>query len=184
MVGVSLLIVVSTINFLAFAWAVKRHFASSSVPMAMKFLSAFSVANFVLFVASAWLQPPHGLAITASLLLNLLAFVQFTSAVSYSRSARLKLIFDANQPESVFRGGPFRYIRHPFYGSYIAFWISCAISSPWLSIKAISAALCVTYIASAFREERSFRSSSVAQEYESYARDAGMFFPRLIRARR
>ena len=91
------------------------------------------------------------------------------------RTARLRLAFDPSLPRSVVKDGVYRFMRHPFYTSYVLFWIGWAIAA-W-SIWALAALIVVVaiYVWAARMEERNFARSELAEEYDTYRRQTGVF---------
>jgi protein-S-isoprenylcysteine O-methyltransferase Ste14 len=102
----------------------------------------------------------------------------FRWAARANRARPLGLAFAASVPEHVQTRGPYAFVRHPFYASYLlAFaggWVASA--SPWVA-PAFALGLW-TYWRAARREERAFLASPVADAYRTYALCTGMFLPR------
>ena len=74
--------------------------------------------------------------------------------------------------------GPYAYVRHPFYLSYIIFWIGTAMDADaWQSIPATG--LTGWYGRIAYEEERRFRTTKMRLPYAAYCRKTGMFWPQL-----
>src|SRR5581483_9734062 len=80
-------------------------------------------------------------------------------------------------PARVTQHGPYRYVRHPFYASYMLVWIAGPIAAgrPWLLSTTL--VMLAIYIAAAKSEERKFEQSALAAQYESYQARTGMFAP-------
>lgn len=178
-----LLAVIATICFLTFTWAVKWHFASPKVPTGMQILSLVSLFNFCLYLWSIVVSAPELHAIYFAITLQLISLAVFAKAISDTKHSNFRLIFDEHEPELVQQAGIYSHIRHPFYLAYILFWISCAASSSWLSVRIISAAICCTYVVGAVIEERRFQASPASSSYRAYRSKTGMFFPRILRGR-
>jgi protein-S-isoprenylcysteine O-methyltransferase Ste14 len=91
---------------------------------------------------------------------------------------RFYIAWSAEVPEAVCESGPYRYVRHPLYASYIvAFGAQlAALPSPWsLAIFAFNAGL---FLHAAVSDEHSLASSDLSAEYARYKRRTGMMFPR------
>lgn len=128
-----------------------------------------------------WALPQPLWAQGFGLLLQLVSFALFWAAIRASRQRQLRLAFDPGNPRSFVDIGPYRYVRHPFYVSYIILWSGWAIStfSPW---ALLSLAIMVgIYIYAARDEERKFSLTEMAGDYAAYRRRVGFFFPRLGR---
>jgi len=73
-----------------------------------------------------------------------------------------------DNPDSLVTDGPYFYIRHPFYASYIVFWIG------WASRPGRSGRWCLSPASSrstrspALDEERKFSRTALADAYEAY----------------
>lgn len=165
--------------FAAMTWAVTFHFRSAHKPMPFLLLSLASVANVAVFGHFVWRRPPETWLLAIALVLILAAAVLFWAALSASRAASLKLLFDKAEPGGLLEAGPYRYIRHPFYASYILYWAGCAFATlHWFNI--LYALVLVPLLAwGAKAEEDSFAQSSQAGAYEDYRRRAGLFWPLL-----
>lgn len=87
-------------------------------------------------------------------------------------------------PPAVCTVGPYRYIRHPVYTSYLLAFLAIVVAFPGLQSAGVFAANLVFFVLAAAYEERTIARSPLAQEYASYRRGAGMFLPRLGRASR
>jgi protein-S-isoprenylcysteine O-methyltransferase Ste14 len=91
--------------------------------------------------------------------------------------------YSDDTPDFLWTKGPFAYIRNPFYTSYLLTFAGTAILFPGI----LTGVLFVVMIAFFFRlvqhEERKFRRSAMASEYEDYMRRTGRFMPRTKRIR-
>src|SRR6476620_6047356 len=58
-----------------------------------------------------------------------LAAVLFRAALCATRNKSLSVAFSRTTAPALVQSGPYRYIRHPLYTSYVIFWISCAFAS-------------------------------------------------------
>lgn len=165
--------------FAAMTWAVSFHFRSARKPLPFVLLSLASVANIAVFAHVVWRRPQDPWLLASALALFVFAGALFWAAASASRSASLKLLFDKSEPGGLLEAGPYRYIRHPFYASYILFWSGCALATlHWFNIA--YAVLLIPLLAWGARtEEQSFAQSQLATAYEQYRQRAGLFWPLL-----
>jgi protein-S-isoprenylcysteine O-methyltransferase Ste14 len=163
--------------FFAFSWAVRGHFRSTgTMPTGMKLIGTLSLLGFLSFLwhlrngAAAW---PVVVALFGT------SLGVFAWAVRTTRRSPPTLAFDNDLPHILLRHGPYRYVRHPFYLSYLLFWIGTAMSAPaslaWLAPLIMG----TLYRHAALREEQKFARSDLAPDYASYRKQAGMFLPRL-----
>jgi protein-S-isoprenylcysteine O-methyltransferase Ste14 len=110
-----------------------------------------------------------------------ISFLLFWSTLRANRPKPLSVAFSQDQPEHLMREGPYRYIRHPFYASYLIAWLAGAVAcqQPWL--LATFVIMTIIYTLAARVEESKFAASPLAGEYASYRRGTGMFLPSLFR---
>jgi protein-S-isoprenylcysteine O-methyltransferase Ste14 len=84
-------------------------------------------------------------------------------------------------PEMVCEQGPYRYVRHPFYMSYMIAFLGMVSAFP----GSVTETLCLLNIGLlvyiAFDDERVLARSRLAADYAAYKIRAGMFLPRLRR---
>lgn len=95
---------------------------------------------------------------------------------------RFGLAWGDHVPESLCEDGPYRYIRHPIYLSYVLAFLAVLVALPhWITTLTflINLALFVTWARS---DEQVIAGSALAQPYEAYRARTGMFLPRLSRA--
>lgn len=170
----------ATCCFLSFCWAMLRHFRSvGPMPHGMRLVGALSILIMGVF---AWQVSamPLSAAWPAALALMIGSLALFGWTVRTTRNADFALAFAGVQPRGILVTGPFRYVRHPFYTSYIIFWLAICIATTsslcWLG----SIVLLVCYVVAARQEERNISLGRFAAEYGHYASRTGMFLPRLI----
>jgi len=167
--------------FGAFCWGVASHFRRTDrIPAGTKLISLLSLAGFAAFVLDLVLRKPDAIWQCAVALFGL-SFGLFAWTVIATRRTPPTLAFDDDQPAFLLNYGPYRYVRHPFYLSYILFWTGTAIAFaatlPWL----VPATMLAVYLQAATSEEQKFAQSEFAAAYERYRDRAGMFLPRLRR---
>jgi protein-S-isoprenylcysteine O-methyltransferase Ste14 len=98
---------------------------------------------------------------------------------SHSISGRFfSFIFSTDVPAFVHTAGPYRYVRNPFYASYLLALIAVAVTRPSLWTAGIAAAMFFYFDMAARFEERKFETSPVRDEYLAYKARTGRFLPR------
>ena len=109
----------------------------------------------------------------------LLSLTLFWATIQVTKKRPLTVIFSTDEPAFLFEHGPYRYIRHPYYTSYLLTYLASAMlsSSPLPSICCCTA-FCL-YLYGARGEEKKFLSSGLATQYQLYQKRTGRFFPRL-----
>lgn len=161
------------------AWGIYGHFAiKDKVEPAMKLTSALSLVGLLWFLFERW---RHG-ALTASpapardgVSLAILAgfMMLFWWTVSVTRARRLTLAFSKDQPEFIYTTGPYRWVAHPFYLSYLLFWVAVAIAADTWSFWLIPATMFVIYWRAIKIEEAKFAASPVSSAYAAYRAHTG-----------
>lgn len=162
-----------------YSWSLTAHFKSTKMPLGTMVISAVVVATAAIYVTLLWIETQPLLATLVGLLLEGFAIWLFWAAISASRAARLKMAFDLQNPHGLVTTGPYRYLRHPFYTSYLIFWIGWAIATWSLWAVLPLAVITVIYVLAALGEERKFSRTEMAAEYASYRQKTGFFWPKL-----
>ncbi|MCL3883947.1 isoprenylcysteine carboxylmethyltransferase family protein [Marivita sp. GX14005] len=165
--------------FLVISAATRQHFESETYPPGMYVISLLSLAGLFGFLVPAFggdLVYPG-----AALGLILCAFALFGWAVRHSRSKRLSLAFDGQtRIDAIITSGPWTYVRHPFYLSYILFWLACAAGSVDPVVITAFVTLTFIYCYSALQEERALQAGRHGSQYLEYRKKTGFLLPRLI----
>lgn len=123
--------------------------------------------------------PPANAMASAALMLCSLAL--YTWARRTVKERQFHIAWSGDVPDAVCEQGPYRYIRHPAYASYmVAFAAVLAALPKWpaLAIFLFNVAL---FVHAAHDDERSLAASELAADYARYKRRTGMFLPRLGR---
>lgn len=90
---------------------------------------------------------------------------------------KFDVIFSQKAPEVLVTKGPYRYIRHPFYTSYMTAYLGLIILNYNLVVSFLAGILIADYILAAKNEEKKFLNSSFSDEYKTYKAKTKMFFP-------
>jgi protein-S-isoprenylcysteine O-methyltransferase Ste14 len=91
------------------------------------------------------------------------------------------LAWTGEVPDGLCEDGPYAYVRHPLYTSYILAFLAALVAVPTLPILLIFLLNLALFTHAAFSDERSLARSALAEDYARYRRRAGIFLPRLIR---
>jgi protein-S-isoprenylcysteine O-methyltransferase Ste14 len=120
-------------------------------------------------------------------LLYFLSLSLFWWAIRANSAARLSAAFSPDVPIHLVKDGPYRFIRHPFYCSYVLAWSAGTIATAkWWLIPTL-AVMAGIYWRAASSEEEKFSRSSLAGEYERYRARTALLVPnpmKLLLARR
>ncbi len=167
-----------TACFGSFTWAARFHFQKSgAVPSGMQAVSAASLLAFAWFLYGLCAEP--GGWRLAPLVLCVASLLLFWWCVAHTRRKRFTLAFSPDAPAFLDTSGPYRLARHPFYLSYLMFWVATAMADPGLLSWAVPAVMVAFYVVAALKEEGKFAHSVLEEEYRRYRARTGMFLPRL-----
>jgi len=163
-----------------FGWGMARFFRTTHRNAGAKLvgmLALVSAAWHVTAVTTTTIKPRRSLAAVALYSLSLAVF--FWAVGTCRRESRtLSAIFESDTPRFVIREGPYRLVRHPFYSAYTLFWLAGWVASGgWLSL-ASAAAMTITYVCGARKEESKFRASQLSEDYADYRRQTGFMLPK------
>ncbi|MEO9190920.1 MAG: methyltransferase [Acetobacteraceae bacterium] len=163
--------------FTAFMWATRSHFLiSGPLPPGMRMVIALSVVGAIWFtvrVVVSGIGPgaPYAVALMA------VALGLFSWTVMTTRERRLPIAFAHDLPNFIYRSGPYRYLRHPFYMSYILCWIGTSLATRGIWSWVVPLVMAAVYVAVARREERKLRASRLSEAYDAYRKKTAMFIP-------
>ena len=183
----STVLLIETLCFLSFISGVRWHFVQhGKVPAGMRVLSLLTLLGFSWIVYSHLeaTETPTGHGTPADEAAQLTAFLMsvaslflFWWTVAATRSRPPTLAFTSDIPVHIHTEGPYAYVRHPFYSSYVLFWISSALSGGNFIGYALPIVMAVLYCVAARREEQKFAASDLAASYAKYREKTGMLMP-------
>jgi len=165
--------------FGSFAWAVRKFFVkpeqmTSGLKMTMLAGSLFALLHLLTILRTPVLQTP---AVVIGAVLYCLALAIFWWTIAAHRLKPLAACFSQNEQLHLVRHGPYRFVRHPFYCSYLLTWLAGALATLniWLGLTFV--VMFVLYLIAALKEEHKFASSPLAEAYEQYRSATGRFLP-------
>ena len=174
-----LVLIVGLMSYAAMAIMVRRHFAAMTWPPTARLTRVVSDVGVIAFALLMWRDRHSITSLALALLLFAACLALLFWATRATRPLRLHVAFDSVPPDSIMRDGPYRYIRHPFYTSYVLFWLACAIATLHPLSLGFLVVIAAINLTAARREEHAFAGSAFAAEYDDYRRTTGMFWPRL-----
>jgi len=164
--------------FALFSWGVRGHFRSTgTMPLGMQVVSGLSLAGFLWFVERLVFRPAGG-GWPLAVILFAGGLALFGWAVRATAKTPPTLAFADDEPSFLLRHGPYRHVRHPFYLSYLMFWVATGLATRGLAGWLAPVVMLGLYWDAAAREERKFAGSDLAEAYAAYRAKAGMFLPR------
>lgn len=101
----------------------------------------------------------------------------FAWGVAAARRGRLTHAFSEDVPTELITAGPFRFVRNPFYLSYILAYFQALLASSSLWAAIPLAWMAALYLRAARVEEKKFLASPLGGEYRRYAAQTGRFLP-------
>ena len=167
------------LNFVAFAWGATFFFAKPKpVRFGFRLVQVLSIGVWVVQSYGLAPSPEHelGLIVVSSIVL-VASGALFVWTLWETRQRRLSLIYSSDVPGFLNRVGPYRFVRHPFYTSYMFCYLGAAIAA-W-NVPSLVAFLAITgvYIHASQVEEAKFQRSPFAAEYQAYRREVSGFIP-------
>jgi protein-S-isoprenylcysteine O-methyltransferase Ste14 len=162
--------------FISFSWAIARLFSSSpGVTFPLTLLGALGILFSIAQIALIVLARTASWRTASALVVYIVALGLFWWAVPQAVRGHLNVAFTNVKPVTLLVDGPYAYVRHPFYASYLLYWIAGALISGWLWISVF--VMGSFYLTALHQEEESFRLSPLAAFYEVYRRKTGALFP-------
>ena len=93
---------------------------------------------------------------------------------------KLTIAFSVDSPRFLMASGPYAFVRHPFYLSYLATYIGTAAVTRKIPSALAATVMIAIYVTAAFLEERKFLASEeFAEKYRAYKKRVGMFLPKI-----
>lgn len=117
-------------------------------------------------------------AAAAGLSLYVASISLYAWAVAATRGRRLYLAFSDADPAALIADGPWRWVRHPFYASYLISYVAGLIATGNPALLLVVGGMGTLYVAAARDEERRFSDSPLGPVHREWSRRTGMFLPR------
>jgi protein-S-isoprenylcysteine O-methyltransferase Ste14 len=166
----------------SFSWGISRSFVqpSGSTPGMRAIKACSAVFAFVHLAAILLSNNPGLLFFSVAVALYGTSLALFWWAIGTHRQKRLSAVFSTDLPSELVDRGPYRFIRHPFYTSYLLTWLAGVPASGEIWLVPTVAVMYFVYRTAALMEEDKFRRSSLADAYESYRARTGRFLPKIF----
>lgn len=163
----------------SFFWAIVKFFQRpAGVPRGAKLISVCGCC-FGAMHLYAILSPPALLpqAALCAVCLYICSIGVFWWTVFANLERPLSAVFSPDLPSHLARDGPYRFVRHPFYASYLLTWAAGAVATGRISLLITFFVMLFLYARAARLEEGKFEQSPLAASYRLYRSRTGMFFP-------
>lgn len=173
---------VMNINFFSFIWSVKGVFVRKG-PIGkgyatIKAIFPICVATNVITFFYFPITQLNAFSILGGIILAISASVFWWARITTIQRP-LSLAYSGDAPEFIYQDGPYRFIRHPFYFSYISTFLGAAlILQNWYSAIA-SLIIFILYRVTVHFEEIKIAGSDFGAKYQEYKTSTGMFFPKI-----
>jgi protein-S-isoprenylcysteine O-methyltransferase Ste14 len=163
----------------SFAWGVRSFFgrptgANSRMGFIVISGAVFAVLHLVAILRAT--DVPAGL-MWLGICGYILSLCLYWWAIRVNRSRPLSAAFSEDLPVHLNNRGPYRFVRHPFYCSYLLSWTAGVLASAqwWLALTVL--VMIFVYVKAAEQEEDKFARSSLADRYREYQEETGMLLP-------
>ncbi len=176
-----LTVTIEVLLFSGFIWALAGRFvkAYEVKRWELQFIKVSGIAFVISHLTAALLHPVPdlALAIIGTILLLASFGLFFWTLKSFKQPPAVAFADAIIAPLNT--SGPYRFIRHPFYTSYLMAWLGGTFATGcwWLILTFLS--MCVIYWKAASEEERQWLSGKNEQAYRSYMQKTGKFFIKL-----
>ena len=105
----------------------------------------------------------------------------FWWAIRTSSRHPLSAAFSPDLPVHIVRNGPYRWVRHPLYTSYIVMWLAgWVVAAYWWLIPTVLMMVVIYFMASSAEEEK-FLRTPLAEAYQQYRLHTGRFLPNPVK---
>ena len=101
----------------------------------------------------------------------------FWWAVGANWKRPLPACFSPNRCLHLNRRGPYRFVRHPFYCSYLLAWFTGVVATGNLWLLPTALVMLAIYASAARREEEHFACGPLADDYREYRNHTGQLVP-------
>ena len=173
-------LVLSASCFASFAWAIKSLFRrSNGLPAPLITLTVLGSLFFAGQLASIIVAKPPFWSSCMGTILFLASLCLFWWAVPFASDGGMHVAFGFVIPGTLVTSGPYHFVRHPFYLSYLLFWtagVFAAFSSVLLLSVVVTGGF---YLKAINREEAEMLAGPCATNYREYCRLTGALLPRL-----
>jgi protein-S-isoprenylcysteine O-methyltransferase Ste14 len=167
----------------SFLWAMLKFFSRPTGPTTgAKVISVCGVAFGALHLWAILLVPnPAPWRALVACWFYGCALGLFWWAIRTNFRRPLSAAFSQDLPIHLIQEGPYRFIRHPFYCSYLLTWAAGVVASANAWLLPTVVVMFAIYLRAARMEEQKFGDSPLGSRYQRYQARTGLFFPNPIK---
>lgn len=164
------------IPFVLFGSAGVWHFGGDH-KSGTKLVSMASLLGFAAVIYTLWTREGVYVWSVLGVSLQLLATFLFGWCIGTSGRRNLALALSENASKKLITEGPYALVRHPFYTSYILFWIGgVAVASSLFTVLTTLLLIFIYFYTS--RREDEVLARVFADEFPQWHERTGAFFPK------
>ena len=167
---------------LSFAWAMKHFFTHpTGSSFGMRLIKISGIVFGILHVHGVLTTPSDWQYAFAGWAIYCVSLALFWWTLQTNRRTALSAAFSVDTPQHLVTSGPYRYVRHPFYTSYMLAWTAGAVTTQDTLLVASAVFMAAVYWVAAVIEERKFEDSELSAAYRAYRLRTGRFLPDVLK---
>ncbi len=178
-----LFLAITLLCFGSFLWSVIGVFRKpkGSISVMYRVLQVSSVWTWVYSIYAIslksslvlWVQIP-------ALILALFSLWIFWATRNWIKEKDFSLVFNNEAPSHLETCGPFSWVRHPFYSSYLLCYFSVVLFTLDLLMAVTVIFMVALYFKALNDEERKFQLGEFSEAYNQYREKTGALFPKFF----
>lgn len=173
-----LITVMAIVNLIAFLGAGLFFFKKPARPnknfILLNFFGLAAIASHIFYLLHT--RNEHLFYYYVGAIISTISLILFWTTLFYTKSQSMSFAFNnSNFPKKIFTFGPYKFVRHPFYTSYILAWFANPIIHGHLWTFIFLLILTFLYTKAAIDEEKYFLNSEFKNEYKDYIKSTGFF---------
>lgn len=174
-------ILITAFNFFSFLLSVLNVFKK------MQDINKFKQISLKILSLSTWVTIlfymtntlPNLYMDTVNFFTQTLLFFLFWKTASIVKKNQFSIVYSNDLPNKIVCEGLYKKIRHPFYMIYILSYFFSALSANSYLCICLALLMVALYYDAAKTEENKFAATDLHNEYMSYKKTAGLFWPKL-----
>lgn len=167
-------------NYTAVTWALLRGFVRPErVDVRMRLLGLVVSACGATTLTLLWTLPASSpLGVSAAVTLWCLSTALIVWSIRTLRPEAPGLAFCGQRPRGLVTAGPYRWVRHPLYTSYmLSLAAGFAATGSWI-LAPFAAVMCMAYVVAAGEEDSILSAGPMRDEFLAWRARTGAFLPR------